>query len=283
MNNEIQIFNSDEFGEIRTVVIDSEPWFVGKDVALALGYGEGKSLANAVANHVEEEDRGVTEMMTPGGKQRMVIINESGVYSLVFGSKLPRAKEFKRWVTSEVLPTIRRTGGYVNDDELFVEIYLPNMAEEVKNLFRSNLLVMRQQTQIINEQGERIGELEGKVEQQRQTIEDYQPKVDYLDTILACPDAVTTTQIAADYDITAHKLNKILHEEGLQRKVGDQWILYRRHMGKGYTKSETYYIPHNDGRRPTVAMTTKWTQKGRLAIYEIMQSRGIVPKMDLAE
>ena len=109
---ELQIFNSEEFGDIRTVTIDNEPWFVGKDVAKALGYGEGKSLNNAVANHVSEEDKGVTELMTPGGKQNMTIINESGLYALIFGSKLESAKRFKRWVTSEVLPAIRKTGSY---------------------------------------------------------------------------------------------------------------------------------------------------------------------------
>lgn len=112
MENNIEIFKNSEFGEVRTMLIDGDPWFVGKDVALALGYGEGKSLANAVANHVDGEDKGVTEMMTPGGKQQMVIINESGLYSLVLSSKLPTAKKFKHWVTSEVLPTIRKTGGY---------------------------------------------------------------------------------------------------------------------------------------------------------------------------
>lgn len=91
-NKELQIFNNTEFGEVRTTVIDGEPWFVGKDIAAALGYGAGKSLANAVANHVDDEDKGVTEMMTPGGNQMMTVINESGVYSLVFGSKLPSAK-----------------------------------------------------------------------------------------------------------------------------------------------------------------------------------------------
>lgn len=111
--NELQIFNNPEFGEIRTVEINGEPWLVGKDVAKALGYGKGKSLINAVAKHVDDEDRGVTELMTPGGMQKFVIINESGVYSLVFSSKLPGAKKFKRWVTSEVLPTIRKQGAYL--------------------------------------------------------------------------------------------------------------------------------------------------------------------------
>ena len=111
--NELQIFSNPDFGKIRIVEVNGEPWLVGKDVAMVLGYGEGKSLANAVANHVDAEDKGVTELMTPGGKQKMIIINESGLYSLVLSSKLPTAKRFRHWVTSEVLPSIRRSGSYV--------------------------------------------------------------------------------------------------------------------------------------------------------------------------
>ena len=107
--NELQIFNNEEFGKIRTVTIDNEPWFVGKDVAEALGYAEPRS---AVSKKVEECDRGVAEMETPSGKQKMTTINESGLYALIFGSKLESAKRFKHWVTSEVLPTLRKTGSY---------------------------------------------------------------------------------------------------------------------------------------------------------------------------
>lgn len=112
--NDLIVFNNAEFGNIRTVIINSEPWFVGKDIAEALGYGKGKSLNNAVANHVDDEDKGVTEMMTPGGIQNLIIINESGLYSLILSSKLLSAKKFKRWVTNEVLPSIRKTGHYGN-------------------------------------------------------------------------------------------------------------------------------------------------------------------------
>lgn len=121
----IQIFNNPEFGDIRAVDLNGEPWFVGKDIAAALGYGEGKSLANAVANHVDDVDKGVTEMMTPGGMQKMVIVNESGVYSLIFGSKLEGAVRFKRWVTGEVLPTLRKTGSYT----------MPKLSKEMQALF----------------------------------------------------------------------------------------------------------------------------------------------------
>lgn len=108
MNN-LKIFNSDEFGDIRTLIIDGEPWLVGKDVAKALGY---KDTSDALKKHVDKEDKGVGEMPTPGGNQSMTIINESGLYTLIFGSKLPSAKRFKHWVTSEILPTIRKTGAY---------------------------------------------------------------------------------------------------------------------------------------------------------------------------
>lgn len=107
--NSLQIFNSEEFGEIRTVTIDNEPWFVGKDVAVALGFTNSR---DAIATHVFEEDKGVETIDTLGGKQKMVIINESGLYALVFGSRLETAKRFKHWVTSEVLPAIRKTGSY---------------------------------------------------------------------------------------------------------------------------------------------------------------------------
>lgn len=109
MKNELQVFNNPEFGKIRTVTIDSEPWFVGKDVAVALGY---ENPQKAVRTHVDSEDKGMTEMDTPGGKQNLAIINESGLYSLILSSKLPSAKRFKHWVTSEVLPAIRKTGHY---------------------------------------------------------------------------------------------------------------------------------------------------------------------------
>nr|DAR44465.1 MAG TPA: repressor domain protein [Caudoviricetes sp.] len=107
--NDLTVFNNERFGKIRTVVLDGVIWFVGKDIAEALGYSNPRK---ALADHVEEEDKGVTKCYTPGGAQEMTIINESGVYSLIFASKLPDAKEFKRWVTSEILPSIRTTGSY---------------------------------------------------------------------------------------------------------------------------------------------------------------------------
>ncbi|MCM1334954.1 MAG: Bro-N domain-containing protein [Bacteroides sp.] len=129
--NEISIFTNPEFGKIRTVALNGEPWFVGKDVAEALGYGKGKSLNNAIASHVDCEDKGVTEMMTPGGLQKVTVINESGLYSLILSSKLPTAKAFKRWVTAEVLPQLRRTGTYGIGIEEIITTTAVTMASEL--------------------------------------------------------------------------------------------------------------------------------------------------------
>ena len=118
--NKVTLFTNEELGSVRALEIDGEPYFVGKDVAVALGYKEPQK---AVRERVAPEDRGVSKMDTPGGKQEMAIINESGLYSLILSSKLPSAKAFKRWITAEVLPVIRKTGGYVNDTKQFVDYY----------------------------------------------------------------------------------------------------------------------------------------------------------------
>lgn len=136
--NEIQIFNNPEFGNIRTVTIDGEPWFVGKDIAEALGY---KEPTKAARERVDAEDKGVSKIDTPSGIQNMTIINESGLYSLILSSKLPNAKKFKRWVTSEVLPAIRKTGHYE------VPGYAPKATSigEVVNLIKITRQTMKEQ------------------------------------------------------------------------------------------------------------------------------------------
>jgi len=130
--NEVQLFENAEFGKIRTLVLDGEPWFVGKDVALALQYTNPQK---AVRDHVLEEDRGVNKMDTPSGKQNLVIINESGLYVLIFGSKLESAKRFKHWVTSEVLPAIRKTGTYNLTPQNHMELMFQDMKMEWKLVY----------------------------------------------------------------------------------------------------------------------------------------------------
>lgn len=151
--NEIMIFNNPEFGSVRTVCIDGEPWLVGKDVAEILGYSNPRK---ALIDHVDADDKGVTKCDTLGGAQNLTVINESGFYSLVLSSKMPNAKKFKRWVTAEVLPTIRKTGGYVANEDVFVETYLPFADEPIKQLFKI-------QCRVINQLNDRIRQDEPKV------------------------------------------------------------------------------------------------------------------------
>jgi len=137
----IKIFKNDEFGEMRTVTINNEVWFVGKDIAKILGYSNTR---DALIKHVDSEDKNTVAIHDGNkGNPNQTIINESGMYSLILSSKLPQAKQFKRWVTSEVLPTIRKTGGYVNNDDLFLNTYLPNADEATKLLFKAQLQVVR--------------------------------------------------------------------------------------------------------------------------------------------
>ena len=116
MSNEMMIFRNDAFSDVRTVMIDGEPWFAATDITRILGY---KNCSKAIADHVDEEDKGITKCSTAGGMQNLTVINESGVFSLIMQSKMPDARRFKRWVTSEILPTIRKTGGYVFDEEAY--------------------------------------------------------------------------------------------------------------------------------------------------------------------
>lgn len=250
---EIQVFNNQEFGAVRTLEINGEPWMVGKDVAQALGYVKP---TDSVRKLVDQEDRGISKMETPSGAQEMTIINESGLYSLVLSSKLPGAKKFKRWVTSEVLPAIRKTGSY-----------------RVPRDFPAALRMLA------DSEEQRLA-LQAENEYQKQIIADLEPMKKYIDVILSSPGTMTTTQIAADYNMSAKKLNRILHEQGIQRNVNDQWILYAKHMGQGYTKSETISFTRSDGRQET-KMQTKWTQKGRLMIHETLNKIGIHAVMDI--
>ena len=158
--NELKIFNNAEFGSIRTAVINNEPYLVGKDVAISLGYTNPRK---ALIDHVDDEDKGVTKCDTLGGMQEMTVINESGVYSLVFSSKLPTAKKFKHWVTSEVLPAIRKTGGYIGNTDNMTDMEILARAVQISQ-------------RTIEEKEWRIKELEEQHEQQK-------PKVLFADSV----------------------------------------------------------------------------------------------------
>lgn len=185
MEQGLQIFNHPQFGEIRALEIDGKPWFIGKDVAQALGYANHKK---ALRDHVDEEDKmqgdGVTIRDPIGRDQHPTIINEFGLYDLVMGSKLKEAKQFKRWVTHEVLPTIRKTGGYVNNEDLFLNTYLPYADESTKKLFSAALSALRAANQ---------------------KIEADKPKVLFADAV-----SVTKSEI------TVGELSKLVRQNGVE-------------------------------------------------------------------
>lgn len=261
--NEIQIFNHAEFGEVRTIAENGTVLFCGIDVAKALGYSNPRDALN-------RHCRGVVKRDTPttSGEQEMSFIPESDLYRLVFRSKLPGAEKFTDWVTQEVLPTIRKHGAYMTPETLQAAILNPDYLLQV-------VTALKVET-------DRRKELEVENEQQRQLIADYEPKIQYVDTILSSTGTMATSQIAANYNMSAQRLNKILHKAGIQHNVNGQWILYRDKMGMGYTKSITIPIVRSDGRADT-KMHTHWTQKGRLMIHEVLTSQGIQAAMDRGE
>ena len=191
----------------------------------------------------------------------MTVINESGLYSLILSSKLPKAKEFKRWVTSDVLPSIRRHGLYATD-ELIAN---PDIAIAA--------------FQALKEEREKSRQLMDTVAVQNQQIAELQPKASYYDVVLNCKDLLSITEIAKDYGKSAKWLNNYLHDNKVQFKQGDIWLLYSKHAEKGYTNTKTQSFNGNDGRVHT-KVHTYWTQKGRLFIYDLLKSNGIVPMIE---
>lgn len=194
--NELQIFNNQEFGTIRSTLIKNEPYFVGKDVAEILGYS---NPSKAIRDHVDEEDKGVNEMDTPGGKQQIVLISESGLYSLVISSKLDTAKKFKRWVTSEVLPAIRKNGGYIYGQEKLTD-------EELM----AKALIMAQQT--IAERNIRIGTLEKENSHLMVQNEIFRPKAEYFDELVDRKLLTNFTDTAKELGVKRKKLLNFLSE-----------------------------------------------------------------------
>lgn len=188
----------------------------------------------------------------------MIIINESGLYSLIMSSKLDSAKRFKKWVTSVVLPSIRKNGGYVNNQE--------NLSE---NEIIANALVVAQK--ILAERENRLNDAQNIIAVQNQQILEMQPKASYYDIVLQCKNLVPITQIAKDYGWSAHRMNQKLKELGIQYPIRKTWILYDKYAKQGYTQSRTYYYDGGSN------MVTQWTQKGRLFLYDLLKANGILP------
>lgn len=235
--NELQIFKNEEFGEIRTVTIDNEPWFVGKDVAEALGYSDTNK---AVAMHVENEDKKLNDKTSPSfGQRGATLINESGLYALIFGSKLESAKRFKHWVTSEVLPTIRKTGGY------------QMQAPQGKELLALAVL-----------------EAQKTIEEKNAQIERMRPKEIFADAVATSKQSILIGQLAKlicqnGHEIGQKRLFKWMRENGYLMKSGSDYNMpMQRYVEQGLFEIKESSIANPDGST-RLTRTTKVTGKGQ--------------------
>lgn len=239
MKNKMFIFHSEEFGAIRTISNgQGEPMFCAKDVAEALGY---KLARKAVQDHVEKGDVLKWNTPTTSGVQTMIYINESGLYALILSSKLESAKRFKHWVTSEVLPSIRKQGGYM--------VARPDESDEV--ILARALQIMQATLQRRDEQ-----------------IAMLQPRADYADHVLDSVSCFTVTQIAKELNMTANELNKRLCQLGIQYKQSGQYLPYAEYARKGYTRNRTYSKEMYNGTLIT-STNLVWTERGREFIHRL--------------
>ena len=258
---ELQVFSNAEFGSVRSIMIKNEPYFVGKDVAEVLGY---KKPENALSVHVDEEDKTTTLIQGTGSnyKTTVTIINESGLYSLILSSKMPKARQFKRWVTSEVLPAIRKHGVFAVDA----------MLNDPDSMIAA--------LQAYKEERQRRLLLESENAVQKQQLLEMKPKVSYYDVVINSPDLISITEIAKDYGWSAKRMNSVLNEKEIQYKQGNHiWILYQKYAEQGLTSTKTHAYLAGDGNTHT-KVHTYWTQKGRLFIYDLLKKDGILPLIE---
>lgn len=249
----LQVFDYRD-NKVRTIEREDGLWWVLKDVCEVLDLKD----TNKVADRLDGDELTRIKVVSGGQNREMYAVNESGLYNVILRSDKPEAKQFKRWVTHDILPAIRRHGMYavddlLNDPDLAIQAFTALKEEREKN----NIL------QIENVQ-------------QKQIIGELKPRADYTDRILSNPGLVTITQIAKDYGMSGKALNKMLADLGVQYKQSGQWLLYAKYHDAGYTHSKTIDITRSDGRNDVV-METKWTQKGRLFVYELLKSEGILP------
>lgn len=267
--NAIQIFSNPQFGEIRTLADEAnEPLFCLADLCAALGISNHRN----VKTRLDEEDVRLMDTPTNGGLQQITFVTESGMYDVILRSDAEKAKPFRKWVTSEVLPTIRKTGGYI-----------VAKADDTPEMIMARAVLVAQDT--IEKQSKQIAEQQKLLVAQGQTIADQNAAIaelhertSYLDRILASKSTVTATQIAQDYGMSAKKFNAELRDLKIQRKVGSQWILYAPYNTMGYVHSDTFALECSTTGK--VVMTTKWTQKGRLFLYETLKKKGILPLIE---
>ncbi len=280
MPSSMQVFSFRE-NEVRTIQCDGAPWFAGKDVCSVFG----DTNHNRILSRVFDEDKATVAVDTPAGARSVIFINETGLYDLLFSMqpqkannggvqdaypkeiavRIERLTAFHRWVTHEVLPSIRKHGVYMTEATIDKVLTDPDFGIRLLTQLKAEQKKVATLTETINVQSQQIAEMK--------------PKAGYYDVILACKDAVAITTIAKDYGKSGQWLNDYLHELGIQFKQGNIWLLYQKYAENGYTCTKTHNYQGTDGTQHS-KVHTYWTQKGRLLIYELLKSHELLPLIE---
>lgn len=239
-----QLFNFHN-QQVRTLTIGNEPYFVATDVTKILGL----TNTTVALSRLDDDERSKFNL---GRQGETNVVNEYGLYELIIASRKPQAREFKRWITHEVLPAIRKHGAYMTDEKAFNVVHNADGLAEL----------LQQAADQLKAKDVQIAEMK--------------PKVDYFDTQMHNPGLMTVTEISKDYGMTAQELNLLLHKFGIQFKQGKHWVLYRKYDDKGYTQYEPFAYNDNKG----VHNNLKWTQRGRKFIYDVLKDHGILPVLE---
>jgi prophage antirepressor-like protein len=242
---DLQVFENSEFGSLTVIEKDGEPWFIAKEIAAILEYNQTSDLTK----RLDEDDKANQPLRLIRSEQarNQNIINESGFYAAVLGSKKPEAKKFKKWVTSEVLPTIRKTGGYLSPEIDWTDL---DKIQQILDVAKE--------------------ERKKRLDAETKLIEN-KPKVEYYEKVLDTDTAYTVTQLAKENGMTARQLNLVLNECGVQFKQSGQWMLYKKYQDKGLVKTRTYVVNRSEGDAETKHSTT-WTEKGREFVRNLLET-----------
>lgn len=260
--NELKIFSNQEFGDVRTIKSGDNVLFCARDVAIALKYKKPNNAINRHCKHATLFQGIITDSL--GRKKDANFIPYGDVVRLAVKSELPNADKFEEWIFDEVIPSVMKYGAYLTPDKIEEVLTNPDT-------------IIRLATELKQEREAKQKALVA-LEQVNKELEEAQPKLTYYDTILNSVGTMTSSQIGADYGMSAIKLNKILNEQKLIKKVNNQWILYAKYQNQGLTESKTFDVEH--GSIVGSYVSTRWTQKGRLKIHEILTKLGYVANVD---
>ena len=253
MVNHLQVYSNEEFGVIRTVGTWEHPFFCLADVCRALELD-----ASQVMKRLEDGVVTIHPITDSLGRiQNANFVNEDGLYDTILDSRKPEAKRFRKWITAEVLPSIRKRGVYVNPNAPIDPEFLRRIADEIE---QRNQKIVVLETQ--------VAELE--------------PKASYYDIVLQCKDLVPVSQIAKDYGYSAKNFNRLLHELGVQFNQGGVWLLYQKYARRGWTSTKTHKFMGGD-YRIHCRVQTYWTQKGRLGLYDLLKRSNHLPTVEKFE